>query len=161
MSLILRVDALVQRRFDQLAHAVMRKTGASKRMMRRGGWNVVVTALVLWLSVTLLEGLADPLGQSVNLLVYAGLRYCDDIDDRRAEQSNMRAHADSNATSRKMTGLMLLAVTLLAAGWWAFWGVVLMLSWLYQGYLCRTSPRVPPQKEREPKLVLVSCAEVA
>lgn len=160
VTIVAHLDGFVQRRFDHLVHAVMRRTGASKRVMRRGGWAIVVYALAIQMGISAWRDSTATMAEiGICLFLYNWTLVTDDREDERAERSNMLSLIDERATWRKTAGLIMGACCLLAP--FAVW-VLLALVWLYQGYLCRTSPQVPPpQKEREPKRVLVSCAEVA
>ena len=150
MTLIRRIDAAIQKRFDASVHAFMRATGATKRSIRRNGWGVALFAC----SGIALFGTSPPgWGDAVMMCVYGFTLWSDDRWDEEAEKAHkMRSIADSGETYRKMVGvgLFVFDALLLIKGWrWqCAFSCFLQLVWAFQGYLCATNPEAP-QKQRE------------
>lgn len=152
LELVRRVDRVAQRWFDRAVHEVMRKTGATKRAMRRHGWGLAILSLAAQ-DLAMRGTLTLPGG--LLMLVYAMFLLGDDACDAQAEQTpGVASNTDRMGMGRKVTGVFGLAMFGLLPGaglWtaWTGWQLVFYAAWLYQGYLCGTSPTAPKKKPKE------------
>lgn len=156
------VDAWLQKRFDAAVHAFMRKTGASKRAIRRNGWGLAIASMIgqealhefSWLGL---------FSTAVLALVYSMQLYGDDICDARAESAGYRiaSVADSNAMLRKIAGLCFFLspgisffAFPLALPPWVIFQITFALAYTFQGYLCGVAPQAPKKKPAEARAPL-------
>lgn len=148
------IDAWLQKRFDAAVHEVMRRTGASKRTMRRLGWVGAVG------SIFLRGRCGAPTTADWFTMTIFGLHLVtDDWCDWRAEQARgcvSVADSHGNEIGRKVGGAFLVVLSVFI--FWPFvrWPVgskvfdtLFAFSFLFQGYLCGTSPQAPAKKKRE------------
>lgn len=145
-------DAWLQKRFDAAVHALMRASGATKRSIRRNGWGASLLGVA---AHALTREKPFTIWTFITLALYAGMLWHDDRHDERAEAAaDTRSVADEGGGGRKLIGWFGLGQTILL--WhlppnslgFNLSTLFLHFAWLFQGYLCGTSPQAPAKKRK-------------
>lgn len=166
MTLLARIDARIQRRFDAAVHVLMRR-GVTKRQLRRNGWAAFIVLYVMKTLLLARGESASTFAVHVGFSLLATLYWVrnmtrEDSWDEQAERTpNARSPADSMPGLWKFLGCLDIGFWVL--GGWTYALEVQALNWaialvfFYQGYLARTPPAAPkPKKERAPLQAVVS-----
>lgn len=161
---LVRLDAVLQRHFDRLIYALMRRNGTSKRAIRRNGWCAGIAAIIAQHTCQTRYSPFWPL--AIIVPIYLMILWGDDRSDERAEQSQFTTmpSVDSYGFGRKMNGYVFSVLDL--ALWSSssqdqcakLFGLGWSLAWLFQGFLCKTSPQAPkrqPKQAREAMLARI------
>lgn len=165
------LDAPLQRGFNRAVHALMSRTGVTKRTLRRNGWGALLFFLLAgeWIASTPVW--LKTMMSLLMVFIYARSMVRDDRWDEEAEQRGWRVSSIADlplgAPLYKSLGwvfgalhvlelLVLPAEVRLSATLWLRLAVDVCFLW--QGYLIRLPPNAPPPPERAPAAAALDAA---
>jgi len=160
IDLIITYDAWVQRNFDRVAHAFMRR-GITKRLLRLGFHLIVIAGLILHVTTLIMDkAFVHAMVITGIIGLYSWVVLLDESADAKAENTGLRSRADlwsGSIASRLFTTCICVAswvTTFRVDGhdrvyllrWYAS-DMSLVGYWLL-AYLHQTDPTPPPRKDR-------------
>lgn len=152
--MIKKIDAFIQKHFDACVHALMRKLGVTKRIIR----NNIYIAMIVSACFSNAVGKHPSIGMCMFLTIAYGLLLLfHDREDRKVEESNFTTTSflDSplNIATNKWYGFfifMLDIIILSILGTAILSRIVSMVfdaAWLSAAYLGATKPQAPKKQE--------------